>query len=356
MKKILLISTVALNKNGISSVIMQFIEKIDLSKYSVSLICNDYIDEHYKKKLDEKKVKCYAFKRKRNPLSYYVFLKKINKKNKYDIIHIHGNSATMFLETNALKNKNNKVIVHCHNTKCDHKIMNGILNKMFNESYDTALACSEEAGKWIYTKDFMIIPNCISTENYKFVQDTRNKKRKELGIKDNEIIIGHIGLMNEQKNHKRLIEIFRDYNKINQESKLLCITGTLDVPKNIKQQIDEFQLQDKVIILHNRNDVNELLQAMDVFVFPSLYEGFGIVLIEAQASGLLCVCSSEVPISTNVCNNNSYISLDETNEKWIEAINEKLKVMNNRKKSYQIIKNSVYDSSNFKKIVDKIYK
>lgn len=354
MKKVLLISTVPMNKNGISSVIMQFVDSIDLSQYEVSVLCNDYIDEFFQNKLNEKQIKTHIFKRKKRPLSYFSFLKKLNKKNKFDIIHIHGNSATMILETSAVKNKNNKIIVHCHNTKCDHKIMNNLLKRKFNSSYDVALACSEEAGKWIYTKKYIVVPNCINAEIYKFSKEIRDRKRKELKI-DNQVVIGHVGLMNEQKNHKRLLEIFNDYNKINPNSILLCITGTIDIPNDIKNIICDYNLEKKVIILSNRNDVNELLQAMDIFVFPSLYEGFGIALIEAQASGLPCVCSSNIPLSTNVSNLNSYISLEESNEIWIDDIQKKLTVKNDRTTGFSLIKKSNYDSSNIKEIVNNIY-
>ena len=105
MKKMLIIMTVPLNRNGISSVVMQFLDYINLSKYKVSILCNNYIDDEYKKVIKNKGINFFTFERKKKPLSYFLYLKKLNDDNNYDIVHIHGNSATMILETLALKNK-----------------------------------------------------------------------------------------------------------------------------------------------------------------------------------------------------------------------------------------------------------
>ena len=138
-------------------------------------------------------------------------------------------------------------------------------------------------------------------------------------ISDDIFVIGHIGRFVETKNHKFIIDVFNEiYNKNNKAVLLLIGQGPL--VEEVKEKVNRLELTNNVIFLGQRNDVNEFYQAFDLFIFPSLYEGLGLVAVEAQAAGLKCVCSKNVPAEVNVTNNVSFIDLKESSAFWCDKI------------------------------------
>lgn len=184
-------------------------------------------------------------------------------------------------------------------------------------------ACSKAAGEFYYGKEAVanglvkVIPNAIDLEKYKFNQAIREKIRKSLNIED-KFVVGHIGRMAPPKNQKFLLQIFKKVKKERTNSILLMI-GNGPLKKEIESEIKRLNLQDSVILLGVRNDVPNLLMAMDVFVLPSLSEGLGIVAMEAQASGLKCILSDKVPVETDM-GGAKYISLQTYCKQWASAI------------------------------------
>ena len=134
------------------------------------------------------------------------------------------------------------------------------------------------------------------------------------------LVIGTVGAMNKQKNYEKLFNVFKQIKENRSSSHLLCVTGTSVIPEGLQKIIDKLNFGDSITILHKRPDVNCLLQAMDVFVFPSKWEGFGIALLEAQTAGLPCIASDRVPYETNVTDNVRYLSLELSDEQWAEVI------------------------------------
>ena len=165
-------------------------------------------------------------------------------------------------------------------------------------------ACSEEAGKWLfgknicYKKNFKVIQNAINLEEFNYSLDLRSKYRSELGIED-KFVIGHVGRFHVSKNHMFLLNVFVEVTKY-KENAVLLLVGAGELEDYIRQEIDRLNLQGKVIMLGNRTDIPGLMQSMDIFVFPSIYEGLGIVVIEAQAAGLSCVMSEKIPKEIDV--------------------------------------------------------
>ncbi len=196
--------------------------------------------------------------------------------------------------------------------------------------------CSDKACKWLYGKNkdkAIIIKNGIETEKFCFNENIRKKKREELGIKECEFIIGHVGRFCVAKNHEYLIKIFNEYNKINNNSKLILI-GDGELREKITKEIKKLHLEKKVLILGFRNDTNELLQAMDCFVFPSIYEGLPLSLIEAQAANLMILASNKITKMTDITGNIKFLDINQNSIEWakripikpLERFNQKLKI------------------------------
>ena len=357
MKKVLVINTVDFAKGGISSVIMNYYEHMDLAQFRVDFVVNRNIDSDYKSCINKKGSNIFILDRNRNPLKYMFLLYKILKKEAYDVVHIHGNSATMLIDTvpavlAGVKNR----IVHCHNTKCSYPAVSEILNVLFHRTYTKALACSKAAGDWLFGEgNFDILPNGIDIEKYRFSGETRKNIREELGLKD-KFVIGHVGFMNEQKNHEKLLAVFAELKKKKKNAHLLCVTGNSFVPAHIQKLIREYGIEKDVTVLFQRRDVDRLLQAMDFFVFPSKWEGFPVTLLEAQASGLLCLVSDVVPKEVNMTNNITYYSLKKDNRDWAEFIY-KSKLNNSviRQEMNEVVKKTEFNIVNCANKLLKIY-
>ena len=223
-----------------------------------------------------------------------------------------------------------KIIIHSHNSNEENnkkikKIMNFVGRFYINKTVNIKLACSELAASWMYgenkvlNNDYFLIKNGIEARMYDFNVNIRNELRTKLNIKNNEIVIGHIGRFVAQKNHKFLIKIFCEVNKINSSSRLVLI-GIGELQNEIKKEVELLGLKDNVIFLGERNDINACLQMMDLFLLPSLYEGLPVVGIEAQASGLRCVFSSSVSKDADITGNITFIDLDKNEKYWADII------------------------------------
>lgn len=266
----------------------------------------------------------------KHPFKSYKQLKKIINEGKYDIIHYNMNSAVFLLPLICAKNSNAKrVIAHSHNSDNDKGIIKSIvhfINKHFITFFASDyFACSEKAAKWFFSKKtinsdkFKIINNAIDIDKFQYNPVTREQYRRDLNL-NNSLVIAHVGRFNKQKNHEKLIEIFKEIHEIENNSTLLLI-GDGILRENIQDKVEKLGLSNNVKFLGIRKDVSSLLQAADVFVFPSLYEGLGMVLIEAQASGLPCFTSKDVvPDEAKVTSLLNFIDLEESAGNWAKEI------------------------------------
>lgn len=219
------------------------------------------------------------------------------------------------------------LITHAHTTKYSDNPKNALRNKIMclglKNSATDYFACSKAAGEFYYGKEAVesglvkVIPNAIDLKKYKFNQIIRDKVRKILNIED-KFVVGHIGRMAPPKNQKFLLQIFKKVKKERTNSILLMI-GNGPLKKEIESEIKRLNLQDSVILLGVRNDVPNLLMAMDVFLLPSLYEGLPVVCVEAQATGLRCVLSDNITKEVD-CGNCEFISLNQSLADWKDNI------------------------------------
>ncbi|MCI6995618.1 MAG: glycosyltransferase family 1 protein [Eubacterium sp.] len=240
----------------------------------------------------------------------------------YSIIHVHQDCLSSVICKVAKKHNVKVRIAHSHSSSQNKNIKYFI--KLYYKRriprYATDLmACSDEAGMWMFGgKDFLVLNNAIDARKYTYNQTLKEKMREAFDIGDDELLLGHVGRFSPPKNHAFLIDIFYEVQK-RRKSKLILV-GDGKLREGIVRKVRELGIEKQVIFTGLRGDVADLMQSMDMFVFPSVYEGLPLTIIEAQASGLPCFISDKVPIECKKTNLVQQIKLSEGAEKWAEII------------------------------------
>lgn len=334
--KVLIISTVGLIYDGITSVITSYLQAMDLSDLDVFVISTIKEEKSIVKKIE--KMGCHIVKlpsRRTQTVSYFYKLTTFIKKNHIDIVHAHGNSATLSIEMFAAWIGGcKKRIAHSHNTKCNQVKADKILRPLFNILYTDAIACGEDAGRWLFgNRPFTVLPNGRDIRMFSFDENIREKKRAELNL-NSEIAIGHVGGFFEQKNHRFLLEIFREILKKNPTAQFYLIG---DGPLRPEIETSAMDLKDNLTFVGTTSQITDYLQAMDGMLLPSLYEGLPLVTIEWQINGLPCVLSNKVTKECAFMDNCVFMSLDENAEVWAREILMLVKQNERKKKSNQVV-------------------
>ncbi len=297
-------------------------------------------------------------------LELYRFL----KENPYNVLHIDTDDPYRALELLIGKLAGVKVrIIHAHGIRNAEnnkgvstikRAVQDICKKLISRTATDFFACSRSVAEWMFTRKVLesdrlkIIRNGIGVHNFAFNHKVRDKYRNLLGIQD-KFVIGHVGRLVHVKNQEFLLEVFQEIYRQNPNIVLL-IVGEGELERALKEKAQNLGLEKSVIFLGSRSDVAELMQAMDVFVLPSHYEGLGIVAIEAQAAGLKTICSNTVPQETKVTNLIEYLPLELGAEGWSKTI---IKYQEGYKRvdtSSQIIK-AGYDIKQIAKELERFY-
>ena len=345
-------------RGGIQTFVYENIKHMDRSKVQIDFLLLDDGNK-YEMEDDLKELGCNIYKLKgmwiNKVTDFFKYGKMLDeffsKNNDYKVVHLHSSSKN-YLVLKYAKKYNIKVrIAHSHSidfqTKNILKKLMGDFLKIPLKRYATDyFACSEIAGEWLFgkkivkTDKFKVVHNAVDLEKFKFNNEIREKIRKELNVDSDTLLIGHVGRFTQQKNHDFLIDIFNEIHKINQNTKLLLI-GTGIKENDIKEKVKNLNLQNSVIFEGFKTNVAEYMFAMDIFLFPSKFEGLGLVLIEAQATGLPCYTSKDVvPTEAKVSNLLEFISLNDSAKKWADII---FSNNNCRLNAYKSIKSSGYD-------------
>lgn len=357
--KVLVIPSGGMGMEGITTSIMNYYRHINHNEIKFTFIATTILgkENYFTSLLNEIEKNgdtIIKINRKENVLYYFIKLLKVIRKEKFDVLHVHGSSSLLAIELLAGKLGGVKIrIAHSHNTRCKHELLNRVLKPIFMRLTTVRLACGIEAGKWLYgEKNFFVINNGIEAKKYKFDIKKRNNIRTELELND-KLVIGHIGTFNEQKNHKFLIDIFREILKKVPNSHLLLI-GEGDKYLEVKEQVKNEGMEKNITFLGVRTDVEDLLQGMDIMVLPSLYEGFPVIALEAQASGLRIILSDNITNKVKITDLVEFESLNKSYEKWIQKI--LATNIKDRNDYYKLVISSGYDvSDNVKELVN-IYK
>lgn len=350
---------------GVEAVIMNYYRNIDKSKIQFDFLCDEDSTNIPYEEIESLGGRVILIPPYQKPFKYHKELKRILKENKYEIVHSHINTMSVFPLFAAWCAKVPVRIAHSHSSIVNNRrelkrnIIKNFL-KHFSRLFATDyFACSNMAAESQFGKKSVIngkvkiINNAIDVEKFEFNSEKRSIKRRELGINDNTVVFGHIGRFVETKNHDFIIDLFNEYLKINSDSKLLLI-GQGPLLERMKEKVCSIGLEEHVVFLGQRNDTCDLYQVMDLFVFPSLYEGLGMVLIEAQNSGLPCLASNTVPSVAKISDICRFIDLNATKSIWIENISD---VLNNyiRLSCKESVKKSGFDISLESKKLVKIY-
>lgn len=247
----------------------------------------------------------------------------LTKHEKYDIVHLHAPNLGFIVFPLTIKHGIKVRILHSHAVKYSDTLIKslrnfviGLPNKIFATNY---MACSKEAGEFLFgSKEFFIAKNGVEVDKYKFNPEMRTKLRDYYKVQ-NKIIVGHIGNFLPTKNHEFLIDVFSNlYEKNNEFVLFLVGEGPLEV--KIKNKIAENNLSNAVKFLGRCDNINDLLQMFDVLVLPSKNEGFGIVAIEAQISGLRSFVSDKFSDEVKVTHYIEFVKLDSSPEKWASDV------------------------------------
>lgn len=348
------------NFGGIETIFKNNFQIIDNQIVEMELIVETLASKESIKELETMGCKVYVIPRLRikNIFQYIGSINEIIKLNNktYDAVHSYNIMRTPIFFFIALINGINNRIYHARTNKTTGSRLLRTIYRFFiflGRSLATKLiANSEEAGLFFFNKkDFFILNNGIDTKKYSYNLTLRNKLRNEMQV-NNILVIGHVGRFTEAKNHDFLIELFHEYLKVDSHACLLLV-GDGPLLGSIKKQIEELDISDKVLFTGAVNNVEDYYQIMDYFVFPSVYEGFGNVVIEAQAAGLRVLASTQVPKSTKVSNLVEFLSLKDQKEIWVNKIIETKKYT--RKDMHEKVVNSNYDINENAKVQEKIY-
>lgn len=347
-----------MHRAGLETMLMNYYRNIDREKIQFDFLTHRPQRSDYDDEIESLGGKIYYAPRlyPQNYPKYFKWMKQFFSEHpEYKIIHSHID-AMSYLPLKAAKKANIPVrIAHSHNTAIDRDfkyLLKTYFRFKLPKVANYYCACGKEAGEFLFPgKEYMYVPNAIEIDRFLFNENVRMKKRRELGIKD-EIVIGHIGRMSYQKNHKYLIDVFAEILKKKNDSILLLI-GVGEKLDDIKKYVEKLGLSEQVRFLGNRADVDELYQAMDVFVMPSLFEGLPVVGVEAQFSGLSCIFSDQVPEEVNFTNKSMFISLNEKKDIWADKV---IAAVDKTNRERPELKNSIFNIKQSTALLTDYYK
>lgn len=337
MIKVLQIA-VGINGGGVGAVLLNYYKYMDHNKIHFDIIIDD-IDSVKNGSLLENEFKsmgCNIFRVTPKSVDLKKNIKEVSdimKKGSYDILHANMEEWSALYCMLGKKYGIKTRISHAHlafvNKSLIKKMYNRIL-KIGLKHYSTDFfACSKDAGKYLFGNNilskpnFRVVYNAIDTKSFIFDEAVRKSKRMELNIEENEFVIGFIGRLSFQKNPERMLRIFNEVCKIQNNSRLIVVGDYSSYPSysDLTDYIAKHNLKDKVDFIGLRNDIPEVMQAFDAFVLPSRYEGLGIVYVEAQAAGLMTFGTDKVvPEEVNCCELMHFIGSEKSDAYWAEEI------------------------------------
>lgn len=350
---------------GAESLVMNLFRNIDRSKIMFDFVVHSDNDGFFGKEAKDLGAKIYYFPKYKifNGIKYRKCWKNFFKEHagEYRIIHTHHSSSVAMILKIAKKN-GLYAIAHSHSAGWDKSLMglgNRLLSHGTRKVADHFFACSYEAAVAQFGKKVAndksrceIIANGIPVEKYIYNENIRKTIRKELGVDDNVHVYGHVGRFVYAKNHQFLLKVFSEIVKKDPTSKLLLV-GDGVLKEDIVNEAKSLGVYDKLLMPGLKSNVNEYLQAMDYFIFPSNYEGLPISLVEAQASGLRCMKSDVVPNAVDISDLVDATSLNDSPSIWAEKILEKIDY--SRQNMAEIIKKSGFDIVNSTNYLSEFY-
>ena len=350
-----------MDRGGAESYIMNTLRNIDRKKYQCDILTflapRDGEKYAYADELKELGVKAIKINdnRFRHPRKFIADVQKVLSDGKYDAIHSHIDFMSALTLTAARKAGIKKRIAHSHNTnnsKLDSKKMRAIsvaLRRKLNHEATIRLACGQDAGEFLYgaKADFTVIHNGIDIQKFRYNSNVRHTMRVKYDISDDAMVFLNVGRFEEQKNQGQLINIFADYVRKCKDAKLVIIgEGSLEC--DIRDKIASERLGKSILLLPAQDSMERFYSMADIFVLPSLFEGVPTVGIEAQASGMKCLFSDNVPIETKLLDSSEFLPLKDN---WTSHI----VPADNRGSAVKNPKVQEYDIKNTVKVLEAVY-
>ena len=329
MKRILVFGMTE-NPGGVESFLLNYYRNIDRERIQFDFLCNTYDPVAYEDELISLGGRTFHIvSRSKNLFRYKKELEDVFRKysGEWSAVWVNVSSlANIDYLKAARKYGIRKRIIHSHNSRNMDSRLRGMLhwwNKRDPEKWATDFwACSEEAARWFYKEELLpqvrIIHNAIDAERYAFDKEKRAAVRKQLGLSESACVIGNIGRLHFQKNQGFAIEIFREYLKKEPDSRLILV-GQGEDEEKLKKQAED--ISEKIIFAGIQSDIQGWLSAFDLFLFPSLFEGLSVSVMEAQANGIPVLASEKViPEEVRISPNFMFYSLDHTAAEWADMI------------------------------------
>ncbi len=353
-----------LSRGGLETFVMNVYRKIDRTKIQFDFLVNETHSQDYGEEVLSMGGRIYTIPaRNKGFISYYKNLDAFFKEHAHEYVAVHQHISSLSTATDLYFAKKYGIkvrVLHSHNSFM-HGKLHFLLHygtKPFVSSLATHyLGCSDVAINWFYkytgvSYKTQMVNNGIDVEKFKYNEECRLQVRKEFGL-EGKIVLGHVGRFDKVKNHKFLVELFYEYHKRNANS-LLMLIGVGQLIETVKQQCKNLGIEDDVVFLGGRDDIYKLLQAMDIFVMPSLYEGLPVSLVEAQTSGLPVLVTDVISQDTQMTDNFYCMSLSETADAWAKKASQILNGYKRIDESGKIVQKG-FDIKTTANLLEEIY-
>jgi glycosyltransferase involved in cell wall biosynthesis len=341
---------VNMNRGGAETLLMNLYRNIDRSKIQFDfLTCKEGVFDNEIKQLggDVYRIPYITdvghFKYKKNLEEFFY------SHLDYKIVHSHLDKMSGLVLKAAKKAKVPVRISHSHNTSSEGsmaaKLYKWYIGQLINPNATNYYACSQVAGEWLFKEraaSASILKNGIDLDQFKYSPQTRKEIRKELHLQENNIVFGHVGRFAHQKNHEFLIDVFAEFCKSENDS-ILLLVGDGPLRKGVEKKVFDLKIINRVKFLGVRSDIPQILQALDLYIFPSLHEGLPVSLIEAQGAGLPCLISDQISKEVDMgMGLVDFLPLDNKNL-WIESFKKRLSVTYSRELNLEPLKQRGYN-------------
>ena len=337
MKIKILYVIAALNAGGVENILFNYVKCFDRNKYSIDIACYSFYNGIYRKKFEELGCGILEIPSKKKFIRSWVALERVLKLGKYDIVHVHQDEKSMIPIVCAWLNNVPVRIVHAHNS--DHGGALTILNRRISKLIFFCIAngyfaCGKQVARDFYgdkysEKNVFIMNNAIDSAKFMYDENAREKIREEYGISHDEILLGSIARLSNEKNHFFLIDIMKYLKKTSAKFKMI-FWGDGPLKDELFTRIKQLSLENYIILAGAREDICKCYSALDLVVMPSLYEGMPITPLEALANGLQVVLSDCITREVGVTDDVHYLDLKDGPDKWANYI----KDMNISRKKY----------------------
>lgn len=316
----------SMSPSGIGNFIMNIYRNIDREKVQFDFIVHETREVSFEDEIKALGGRVFTATRKSvSPVKNFMDIKRIVREGHYDIVFRHTDISTVAFDLLAAKWGGAKIrISHSHNTTTPHARLHKLFMPFLNYVVTDRFACSPKAGEWLYGgKPFTFIVNAIRLDTFSYNKEVREKMRQQEGL-DGRLVVGHVGNFMTPKNHTFQLDILAELIKLD-PSVCMVFVGDGAWRERIENKISDLHLENNIKLVGVRNDIPALLQAMDVFLFPSLYEGLPIAMVEAQCAGLPVLASDCITADVDVTPLVEKMSLGDSAKAWAEKILEMAK-------------------------------